>query len=674
MKKVVSIFIFAVIVVIVNAQKEVKNFKTLEFDYMDLSVEPSDDFYQYATGTWMKNNPVPDEESRWSSFNQLSEKNNTILNAILDSVSAIQNPNESSDEQLLADFYSSFMDTVNRNKRSTQPISKYYRTVEKTINKNDLQKTIAYAQNMGFSSLFGLYIGQDKKNNTLYRVHLYQGGLGLPNREYYFKKDKRSENIRIAYKEFMLKMFRIGNIYSPKAVERVYNIEEKIAKVCKSPVELREVEKQYNPYTIAQLNKLCPSINWTDFLSTRGIRNQDTLIVGQPEFFKGINLLMDSISVEDWRNYFKWNILRSVSSALSMDCKRINFEFYNTTLRGTKKMKPLWKQGIQAVTSSAIGELLGKAFVEKNFSSNAKIKVNEMVDNITLVFEDRINSLDWMSDSTKVKAKQKLAAFSRKLGFPDEWEDFSSITISRDNYLENVINCRRYSINKNISKLGKPIDKKKWSMFPQIVNAYYSPLLNEIVFPAGIMQQPFFSEYYEDAVNYARMGAVIGHELTHGFDDNGAKFSADGRMLNWWTKEDKEKFDARTKKLVDQYNSFEALEGVFVNGQLTLGENIADLGGLTIAYYAYMKSLEGKDQNSINGYTPQQRFFIAFAHVWKNTIRDNALEARIKSDSHSPGKYRVNGTLANMPEFFEAFEVKEGDPMRQDESKIAKIW
>ncbi|MAP01245.1 MAG: peptidase M13 [Flavobacteriales bacterium] len=674
MKKFVSLLVIVVITINTIAQEEIKNLKTLEFDYMDLSVAPSDDFYQYATGTWMKNNPVPESESRWSSFNQLSEENNVVLNEILERISALENVDIGTDVQLLADFYRSFMDTINRNKVSVQPVSRHYRSIEKTFTVNDLQKAIAFSQNMGFSSLFGLYVAQDKKNNSLYRVHLYQGGMGLPNRDYYFKKDKRSEKIRLAYKEFMSKMFKLGNISSPSSVERVYKIEEQIASVCKSPVELREVEKQYNTYTVDGLNNLCPNIKWTDFLTSRGISAQDTIIVGQPEFFEGINQLMDSISIEDWKNYFKWNIFRSVSGALSMECKRLSFGFYSTTLRGTKKMKPLWKQGIQAVTSSAIGELLGKEFVEQNFSPNAKEIVNVMVDNITLVFEDRINSLDWMSDSTKVKAKEKLAAFSRKLGFPDKWEDFSSINITKGNYLDNVINCRKYSIQKNISKLGKPIDKTKWSMFPQIVNAYYSPLLNEIVFPAGIMQKPFFSEEYEDAVNYARMGAVIGHELTHGFDDNGSKFSADGRMFNWWTKEDKEKFDAKTQKLVDQYNSFEALDGVFVNGKLTLGENIADLGGLTIAYYAFLKSLEGKAQKNINGYTPQQRFFIAFAHVWKNTIRDNALEARIKSDSHSPGKYRVNGTLANMPEFFEAFNINEGDPMRQSENKIARIW
>ena len=642
--------------------------KTLQFDYMDLSTSSADDFYQFATGTWMKNNPVPEEESRWSSFNQLSEENNIVLNEILQKAA-----NEDS-ISLIGDFYQSFMDTVQRNNLGIDPAARYYELIDGALHKKDLQPIILSLQNLGVSNAFSLYVSQDKVNNTIHSVHLYQGGLGLPNRDYYFKEDERSVKIRQAYKNYMKELFITGEIADPSAVERVYKIEERLAEASRSPVELREVEKQYNPMTILELDSLCPAINWKYFLLGRGIENEDTVIVGQPHFFKNLSAMLNDIPFEDWKIYFKWNLFRSTSSALSMDCKRLNFGFYNTTLRGTKKMKPLWKQGISAVTSSAIGEALGQAFVENNFSQTAKDMVNTMVDNITIVFDERIESLDWMSKETKLKAKEKLASFSRKLGFPDEWEDFSSVLISKGNYFENMMNCRIFEVNKNIDKLGEPIDRKKWSMFPQIVNAYYNPLLNEIVFPAGIMQQPFFSEDYEDAVNYARMGAVIGHELTHGFDDNGAKFSADGRMLNWWTEEDKNKFDAKTQKLVEQYNSFEALDGVFVNGELTLGENIADLGGLTIAYYAFMKSLEGKEKKVIKGYTPEQRFFIAFAHVWKNTIRDNALEARIKSDPHSPGKYRVNGTLSNMPEFFEAFDVKEGDKMRQNANKIARIW
>ena len=662
----ISFFTFSV-----SGQKENKQF--LEFDYMDLSVLPKDDFYHFANGTWMKNNPIPEEESRWSSFNVLADQNMKTLHGIL--MNAMKNPGESrSASQLIGDYYTSYMDTTLRNNISIKPIEEYLQLIASIENNKDLQHVIVSLQNMGISNLFHLYVSQDKKNNELYRVHLYQGGLGLPNKDYYFKEDERSERIRTKYAEFIELMFEKDNIDVKENREYVYAIEKKLAESSRSPVELREVENQYNPMSVDQLQVLCPNINWSLFFKERGLENVDTLIVGQPDFFVRINELMNSVNVEHWKSYLKWNLIRSTASLLSMDYSRMSFYFNSTVMRGTKKMKPLWKRGVKAVTSSAIGEALGQAFVEQNFSESAKKMVNEMVDNITLVFEDRINELEWMSDSTKLKANEKLGSFARKLGFPDEWEDFSSIIITRDSYASNAINCWKFSVNKNISKLGKPIDRKKWSMFPQIVNAYYNPLLNEIVFPAGIMQPPFFSEDYEDAVNYARMGAVIGHELTHGFDDNGSKFSSDGRMINWWTNDDKKKFDERTQKLIDQYNSFEVLDNVFVNGKLTLGENIADLGGLTIAYYAYMKSLEGKEKQVINGYSPEQRFFIAFAHVWKNNIRDNALIARIKSDSHSPGIYRVNGTLSNMPEFFEAFDIKEGDPMRQPKDKIARIW
>ena len=671
MNKVIMVMTMFVFTMMVSAQ-ETKE-KSLEFDYMDLTVLPKDDFYHYANGTWMKNNPIPEEESRWSSFNVLADENTKTLHNIL--LEAMKEPGvKGSANQLIGDYYASFMDTNLRNKNNIEPITKYLELISSINDKEDLQEALVLFQNTGISNLFHLYVSQDKKNNELHRVHLYQGGLGLPNRDYYFKEDERSIGIREKYHELIELMFEKDNIDKKANKDNVYSIEKELAEASKSPVELREVEKQYNPMTLDQLQTLCPSIQWNSFLNERGLKNVDTLIVGQPDFFIKMSELIQKVSLEDWKAYLRWNLIRSTAGLLSMDYSRMSFHFYSTVIRGTKKMKPLWKRGVRAVTSSEIGEALGQAFVEQNFSESAKGMVNTMVDNITLVFEDRINELDWMSDSTKLKANEKLASFARKLGFPDEWEDFSSVDISKDSYASNALNCWKFSVDKNISKFGKPIDRKKWSMFPQIVNAYYNPLLNEIVFPAGIMQPPFFSEQYEDAVNYARMGAVIGHELTHGFDDNGSKFSADGRMINWWTDDDKKKFDERTQKLIDQYNSFEVLENVFVNGKLTLGENIADLGGLTIAYYAYKKSLEGKEQEIINGYTPEQRFFIAFAHVWKNNIRDNALVARIKSDSHSPGMYRVNGTLSNMPEFFEAFNIKEGDPMRQPKDKIARIW
>ncbi len=659
----------------VNTLKDKKGgTKSLEFDNMDKSANPAEDFYQYANGNWLANNPIPESESRWSSFNELDDRNNNVLHNILEN--SKKNPGEKgSASQLIGDYYYTFSDTVTRNKQGIDPLKEEIKRIAKVQSTQELPELIAHLHNIGVGVFYGVYVEQDAKINTKHQVYVSQGGLGLPNKDYYFNKDERSVKIRDAYMLHIHRMFDLTEMtHLKEKSEIVFQLEAKLAEHSMAPVELRDMEKQYNKMTTKILSETCPSINWKTYFKTRGLSGVDSVIVGQPAFMKALDQVLMNESIHDIKAYMQWQLINDYAGALSMDLDRANFDFYSTTMRGTKKQKPLWKRGIQSVTFSSVGEALGKAFVEENFSEEAKRKVNEMVDNITLVFEDRIEALDWMSAATKVKAKEKLGAFARKLGFPDEWKDFSSLDISRESYLKNVMNSRKFRIQENLDKYGKGIDKSEWGMVPQIVNAYYNPLLNEIVFPAGIMQAPFFSEEYEDAVNYARMGAVIGHELTHGFDDQGAQFDAEGRMQNWWTEEDKAKFDAKTQKLIDQYNSFEVLEGVFVNGELTLGENIADLGGLTIAYHAYQKSLKGKGKDKINGFTNEQRFFLAFAQVWKNNIRDNALIARIKGDPHSPGKYRVNGTLSNMPEFFEAFNIKEGSAMRQPADKIAKIW
>lgn len=649
---------------------------SLEFEYIDKSVQPKDDFYQFACGEWLKANPIPEEESRWSSFNVLEGTNNDILKAILEKASAKKFDNGTAN-QLIGDYYASFMDTVKRNEQGISLIQTELTHIEKITTTEELIKQVAHLHDLGISAFFGVYVGQDAKRNSKNRLYVYQGGLGLPNKDYYTKTDERSEKIKAGYQSYITNLFAIANIptKTKQPADLIpYYIEAKLAAVSKGPVDLRKVEENYNKTASGLFNASYPSIFWDTYLSERGIATIDTIILRQPEFIDGLNKILAEESIEDLKTYLKWKLLNSTSQWLTTELAKENFYFYNTVMRGTKVQKPMWKQGIASVTNSAIGEALGQAFVEENFSEDAKLKINEMVENITLVFEERISKLDWMSKETKGKAKEKLASFAKKLGFPDNWKDYSSLSISRDSYYQNVINSNRFEVAENLSKLEKEIDRTEWGMVPHIVNAYYSPLLNEIVFPAGIMQKPFFSEDYEDAVNYARMGAVIGHEFTHGFDDMGSKYDAKGQLNDWWTSADKKKFGEKTQKLIDQYNSFEVLEGVFVNGELTLGENIADLGGLTIAYHAYKRSLEGKEQHDIEGYTPSQRFFIAFAHVWKNNIRDNELVTRVSTDPHSPGKYRVNGTLSNMPEFFEAFSIQEGDSMRQPADKIAKIW
>lgn len=649
---------------------------TLEFEYIDNSANPKQDFYQFACGKWLKDNPIPEEESRWSSFNVLGDRNNNILNEILEKASSNENETGSAN-QLIGDYYASFMDTIKRNEQGIKLLQPDLESIDKIESKEELIKTVAHLHDRGVSAFWGAYVSQDSKRNSKYRLHIRQGGLGLPNKDYYFNEDERSNKVRSGYKTYIKNAFNeIGIETSTKKPTELipYYIEEKLAEISKGPVELRKVEENYNKTSSGLFNASYPNILWDTYLSERGISSIDSIIIGQPRFIEGLNKVLEMESLEDLKIYLKWKLVNSFAGTLNTNLANESFHFYSTVMRGTKVQKPMWKQGIASVTGSAVGEALGQAFVEDNFSEDAKAKINQMVENITLVFDERIDELDWMGNETKAKAKEKLGAFARKLGFPDNWKDYSSLTINRDSYFQNVVNSNRFKVAENLSKLEKDIDKTEWGMVPHIVNAYYNPLLNEIVFPAGIMQKPFFSEHYEDAVNYARMGAVIGHEFTHGFDDMGSKYDASGQMNDWWTPEDKKKFNEKTQKLINQYNSFEVLEGVFVNGELTLGENIADLGGLTIAYHAYLRSLEGKEKEEINGYTPEQRFFIAFAHVWKNNIRDNALITRVTTDPHSPGKYRVNGTLSNMPEFFEAFDVQEGDSMRQSTDKIAKIW
>ena len=666
---------------VVQAKKEteekVQQLKSLEFEYMDTTVSPREDFYQFANGKWLENNPVPEEESKWSSFNVLQERNNNVLYQILEKASKTQHESGTA-EQLIGDFYASYMDTVKRNQQGIEKLKPELQHIDNISTKEELMTELAHLHDIGVSGFFNVYVGQDAKVNNRYRIHVSQGGLGLPNKDYYFKDDERSKKVRAGYQAYITNLFNIVGVESTTkrpADQIPFYIETKLAEVSKGPVELREVEANYNKTHSGLFNASYTNLNWDKYLAKRGLNNVDTIIIGQPRFFVGLDKILAEESLEDLKTYLKWKLINSSASALTTQMEKEKFHFYNTIMRGTKKQKPLWKRGIAVVTNSAVGEALGEAFVKQNFSEDAKRKINEMVENITIVFDERISNLDWMTDETKLKAKEKLGSFAKKLGFPDKWKDYSSLTISRESFYQNVVNSNRFEVAENLSKLNKKeIDKEEWEMVPHIVNAYYNPLLNEIVFPAGIMQKPFFSEHYEDAVNYARMGAVIGHEFTHGFDDMGSKYDAYGRMNDWWTAKDREKFNAKTQKLIDQYNAYEVLEGVFINGKLTLGENIADLGGLTIAYHAFKKAQEGKEQQLIHGYTPEQRFFIAFAQVWKNNIRDNALITRVTTDPHSPGKYRVNGTLSNMPEFFEAFDVKEGDPMRMPADKIAKIW
>lgn len=663
-----------------NEQKEVIEEITtptapaFDISNLDKTAEPCSDFYQYAIGGWLKANPVPSTESRWSSFNTVIDANNEKLRAILDEFSALESA-EGSMEQKIGDYYKSVLDSALADKLKLKPLQAVLDKVDNLEDNEQLITLSAELRQYGIGSLFGLYIGQDDKASDQYITHIYQGGLGLPDQAYYIKDDEKSKEIQVAYVDHIGKMLNLASVEDAVAsADKIYTIEKSLAEISMTRVERRDPDKTYNKMTISKLSELSSNINWNNYIAAIGLEKVETLIVSQPDFMAGISDLMNSVSIDDWKLYMKWSILNSYASSLSSDFVNQNFDFYSKTLSGTKEMKPRWKRALGKV-NGGIGELLGKAFVERHFTEESKKELANMVENLRTVFRERINGLAWMSEETKIKALQKLDAFNMKIGYPDKWTDYSSLEIVPDNAVQNIMNARKFGFNEMIQKLGQPVDKDEWYMTPQTVNAYYSSSQNEIVFPAGILQPPFYDANADDAINYGGIGAVIGHEFTHGFDDQGSKYDHEGNLTNWWTESDRTQFDEKANFVVKQFDSFEPLEGLFVNGKLTLGENIADLGGATLAYHALETELKSKGEpEPIDGFNYKQRFFLGWAQVWHMNMTDEELRKRIATDSHSPGNYRVIGPLANMPEFAAAFGCAAGDAMVNSDSTKAIIW
>jgi putative endopeptidase len=650
-----------------------KNIKGIDDAAMDKTVVPGNDFYRYANGTWLKNNPVPASESRWGSFNQVSERNNEILRQILESAAANKMAKPGSAEQKVGTFYRLFIDTLKRERQGIEPILPILASINKVNNTQELIQTIASLNSIGIRSFFGFYVSQDLKNSTSYIPYISQGGLGLPDRDYYLKEDAKSKNIRAEYLQHIKNVFKLYGYENESNEQTILNFETELAKVSMSRTERRNQEKQYNKRSLKQILISYPNLQFQTYLQTLEVASFDSLIVSQPDFFNQLNNLLGNIPLNDLKTYLRWCLFNQSSPYLDSKLEKQNFYFYSTVLTGTKEQKPLWKRGI-AAANGTVGELLGQLFVAKVFTPASKVRVNAMVDDIIAAFRIRINNLEWMSQETKTKALEKLASFNRKFGYPDKWKDYTSLEIKDDSYIQNVFRSNEFGFRDNINNLGKPIDRNRWGMLPQTVNAYYSPTLNEIVFPAAIMQPPFFDANADDAVNYGSIGAVIGHELTHGFDDQGAKYGPDGNLKSWWTEEDKKQFEVRTKVLVNQFNNYFVSDSLHINGELTLGENIADLGGLTIAYEAFKMRQQKNPGKTINGFTPEQRFFIGFAQIWKNNVRPEALRQLILTDPHSPGEFRVLGTLSNMPQFYEVFQVKEGQNMYRNPQTRANIW
>lgn len=648
---------------------------SIDVSYMDQSVKPQDDFFLFANGTWCKNNPVPNTESRWGSFNELDQRNKETLKKILETAAASKEKASGTQDQLLGDYYTSYTDMSVRNATGAKPLTDRLNAISEMKSKTDFVDVVAKQHQLGVESVFGFGIGQDLKNVDKNVAYLGQAGIGLPNRDYYFQENKQA--IRDAYVLHIQKSFQLlgeSEEAAKKKATDIFNFEKELAGAMMTPAESRLPEKTYNKMSLDQVVKMMPKFDFEGYLAKIGCESFDSLIVSQPDLMKQVNTMVDKASFQSWTNYLSWCTINAYAGRLDDKWVKHNFDFYSGVLSGTSTMKPIEERCIEEITGSTLAELLGKAFVEKNFSVNAKNRVNSMVDNLLASFRTRINGLDWMSAETKKEALAKLNAIGRKLGFPDEWKSYKGLVISPVDYVSNVDNCRYFSFKENLEKLHKPVNRKEWEMPAHLVNAYYHPLLNEIAFPAGIMQPPFFDEKAEDAVNYGRIGMVIGHEFTHGFDDNGSKFAADGSYNDWWQDTDKAKFVSKTEILGKTFSSFCPISDNCVNPELTMGENIADLGGLTMAYYAYAMTDDFKKNVIIDGYTPAQRFFISYAQLWKINYTEAELKKRIATDPHSPGMYRVNGPLMNCPEFFAAFNVKPGDKMRNPDEKVAKIW
>lgn len=645
---------------------------SIELSYMDTTIRPQDDFFKYCNGSWVKNNPVPNTESRWGSFNELDQANKTKLKEILTDAAGAKDK-KGSTKQIVGDYYTSYMDSTARNKKGYEPIKAELQEIAGAKDMAAIQTIIGKQHKEGMGTFFSFGVDQDLKNVDINVLYTGQSGLGLPNKTYYFDADKAE--IRDAYKKHVERMLTM--VQMDKAAEnatKIFELEKALASASMAPAEMREPELTYNKYSKADFEKACPNFNWASYYTTMNGVKFDTIVVGQPKFLIEMNTVLKSTPLDVWKAYLTWNVINQYAGHLSDEFAQADFDFYSTTLSGVDKMKPRSERVTNELTNLPIGQALGKLFVEKYYSQKAHEKINTLVDNLTTAFRERLETRDWMSGETKTKAIEKLNAIHRKLGYPAVWEDFSKIDINADDYFNNYRNVVSYSTNKNLNKLGKKVDREEWGMPPHMVNAYYQPLLNEIAFPAGIMQPPFFDENASDAVNYSRIGMVIGHELTHGFDDMGSKFAADGSFTNWWTAEDRKLFDERTKILGETFAKFCPFAGLCVNPQLTMGENIADLGGITISYYAFKKTDEYKNNKSVDGFTPSQQFFISFGQLWKINYKDAELKKRLATDPHSPGMYRINGPLKNCPEFYEAFNVKEGDGMCNKPDEVAHIW
>lgn len=648
----------------------------INLDNMDLTVLPGEDFYMYCNGGWKKNNPLPAQESRWGVFDKLGDTSLEQVHAIVEEVMATESE-PGSIAQKITTMYKLGMDSVKLNAEGAAPIKEQLAQIEAIKDGKELAGMIASMHSEGIFPYFYTFVDSDEKNSSMNVFTLYQAGIGMGDRDYYLLQDEDTKAIRAAYEEYIRTMFTLAGYSAEQAeagMEAVLKIENKIADASYSREVLRDTYRNYNKLTGRAWAKENSMIDWNTYFEALGMAIDDDLVVKQKDFFMDLAKTFKGVTLEEQKLYLAYNLISAAAPFLSDDFVNANFEFYGRAMSGSQEIQPRWKRAL-STTDGALSEALGQLYVEKYFPASSKEKMLELVHNLQVALSERINSLAWMSEETKARAQEKLAAFRVKIGYPDQWRDYSALEIKDDNYWENIRRANRFEMDYMLSQAGKPVDKDKWLMSPQTVNAYYNPTTNEICFPAAILQPPFFNPNADDAVNYGAIGVVIGHEMTHGFDDQGRNYDKDGNMNDWWTPEDAARFKERTDILVDQFNAVEVAPGVFANGSFTLGENIADQGGLLVARLAYENSLEGKERPAdIDGLTDAQRFYIGYASVWAQNIRPEEILRLTKIDPHSLGVNRVNVTLRNLDDFYTAFGIEEGDAMYLAPEKRVNVW
>jgi putative endopeptidase len=644
---------------------------------MDKDTAACTDFYQFANGTWLTKTPIPGAYPSWGAFNVLAENNRKTLHEILEEAATKTNAVKGSNEQKIGDFYASCLDETKREAEGMKPLEPELARIEKIRDVKGVQEEIAYLHRHGVATLFGYGSLPDLKNSAMVLGAAGQAGLSLPNRDYYTKTDEKSVKLRDDFVKHVTNMFQlVGDSpeQAAKNAQTVLSLETRLAQNSRTPVELRDPTTQYHLMSPAQLKELTPNFSWDDYRRNAGAPTAGDINVTIPEFFTAVDKMFADVPVADWKTYLRWDLITSAASSLSSKFEDENFNFFGKVLEGRKEQLPRWRRCVSA-TDANLGEALGQVYVTKAFTAESKARMKVMVGNLIAAFRARLDKLDWMSNDTRKQAIGKLEAFGQKIGYPDKWIDYSTLSVSRDSYLANVMLASEFAQTRDFNKINKAVDHKEWGMTPPTVNAGYNPLNNDISFPAGILQAPFFNPDADDAINYGAIGAVIGHEITHGFDDQGAEFDAQGNLKNWWTETDKKNFDERTDCIVHQFDSFEAEPGLHLQGKLVSGESIADLGGLYVGYDAFQKSLQGKPRPAdIDGFSPEQRFFLGWAQVWAEKYTPEWIRLQTQSDPHPLSRFRVNGPLSNMPSFAAAFQCKTGDAMVRETSKRCQIW